>query len=345
MPILIQEGRLKGMKNQFAVIGDGGMGTVCAIMLAENGHPVKLWSAFADQAQTLRTERENLKYLPGRHLPDNIEIVSGTGADVFAGVDCVISAVPTQFLRSVWGQLRAVCPTNVPICSVTKGVENDTLLRPTQILAEVLDTPGRVLAVLSGPSIAPEIADRLPATVTIACKDKDIACEIQQAIARPYFRVYTNCDVAGVELAGATKNVIAIAAGIIDGLKLGDNAKAALLSRGLAEVVRLGIAAGAKPETFYGLSGVGDLVTTCISAVGRNRSFGELIGKGMTVEQALEASAGVVEGVATTKSVVALAEKLGVEMPLVNAIRQVLFEGSTCADSLADLMNRPLKEE
>ena len=331
------------MNKTFAVIGDGGMGTVCAIMLAENGNPVKLWSAFEDQANQMRTNRENLKYLPGRHLPDNIEIV--TGNNIFEDVDYIISAVPTQFLRSVWSEFKNSCPANLPICSVTKGVENDTLLRPTEILLEVLETPNRPILVLSGPSIAPEIADRLPATITIASSDKELAEQYQQAISTNYFRAYTNTDIVGVELAGATKNVIAIAAGAIDGLKLGDNAKAALLSRGLAEIVRLGIAAGAKPETFYGLSGVGDLVTTCISAVGRNRSFGELIGKGMTVEQALNASSGVVEGVATTKSVVALSNKLNVEMPLVNAISKVLFDEISCKVCLAELMQRPLKAE
>ena len=332
------------MNKKFAVIGDGGMGTVCAIMLAENGNPVKLWSAFEDQANQMRADRENLKYLPGRHLPDNIEIVTGFD-NIFDDVDYIISAVPTQFLRAVWSKLKSSCPANMPICSVTKGVENDTLLRPTEILLEVLETPDRPILVLSGPSIAPEIADRLPATVTIASSDQTLAEQYQKAISTNYFRAYTNSDIVGVELAGATKNVIAIAAGAIDGLKLGDNAKAALLSRGLAEIVRLGIAAGAKPETFYGLSGVGDLVTTCISAVGRNRSFGELIGKGMTVEQALAASAGVVEGVATTKSVVALAEKLNVEMPLVNAISKVLFDNVSCKVCLAELMQRPLKAE
>jgi glycerol-3-phosphate dehydrogenase (NAD(P)+) len=199
--------------------------------------------------------------------------------------------------------------------------------------------------VLSGPSIAPEIARKLPATVTAASADAGLARRVQEVLSRPYFRVYTNTDVVGVEIAGATKNVIAIAAGILDGLEAGSNAKAALLTRGLAEIARLGIAVGARAETFAGLAGMGDLVTTCISPLGRNRSLGEAIGKGRTLEQALAATEAVVEGVATTRSVVELAARHGVEMPITQGVHDVLFGGVAPAAAIAALMSRPLKAE
>lgn len=331
------------MQELITIIGDGAWGTVCGIMLAENGWPVRLWSAFPEHAAELARLRENRHFLPGYRLPDGIE-VTGDDRRVFEGASLAFSAAPTQFMRSVWQRLGPSCPRDLPICSVTKGIENHTLMRPSQILADVLGATHH-LAVLSGPSIAPEVADKLPATVAVACTDAELARRIQQRISRPYFRVYTNPDVIGVEIAGATKNVIAIAAGILDGLRIGDNAKAALVTRGLAEITRLGVAAGARPETFAGLAGVGDLVTTCISPVGRNRSFGEAVGQGRTVQEALAATESVVEGVATTASVVELARRLGVEMPITESIHRVLFEGVGPAQAIADLMNRPLRSE
>ena len=292
----------------------------------------------------MESHRENRRFLPGYPLPDNIEITA-EDEGVFADVDLIVSAVPTQFTRSVWVRLKPYCPPGVPICSVTKGIENETLMRPTEILADVLGDGDRSLAVLSGPSIAPEIAQRLLATVTVASQCTELAERIQRCFARPYFRVYTNSDPVGVELSGATKNVIAIAAGCLDGLGLGDNAKAALLTRGLVEITRLGLAAGASAETFPGLAGLGDLVTTCISPVGRNRSFGEAIGSGRSVEEALSATNAVVEGVATTQSVMALAGRLGVEMPITRAIYQVLFKDRNLREVITELMTRPLRSE
>lgn len=329
---------------KYVIIGDGAMGTICSIMLAENNNSVTLWSAFEAQAADMQKNRENRRFLPGHKLHDAVTVTSDD-ATVFKDGEVVISAVPTQFMRSVWQRLKPHYPAGTPICSVTKGIENDTLQTPTQILADVLGKAAGELAALSGPSIAPEIAAHMPATVTIASGSAALAEKVQAAITRPYFRAYTNNDIIGVELAGATKNVIAIAAGIIDGMKLGDNAKAALLARGLAEITRLGTKAGAKADTFAGLSGVGDLVTTCISPVGRNRSFGQAIGEGQTVEQALGATQSVVEGVATTKSVVALADKLGVEMPITRAIYDVLFRGVNARTAMQTLMSRPLKSE
>ncbi len=326
------------------VIGDGGMGTICAIMLAENGHDVVLWSAFADQARLVAADRENKRFLPGAKLPDEVR-VTADDAEAFAGVSLAISAVPAQFIRGVWARLAARCPADLPICSVAKGIENHTLLRPTEVLADCLGGSGRALAALSGPSIAPELARRLPATVVVAATQPGLAARVQALISRPYFRVYTNPDLPGVEIAGATKNVIAIAAGILDGMKAGDNAKAALVSRGLSEIARLGLAMGAQADTFAGLAGMGDLVTTCISPVGRNRCLGEAIGRGLSVGEALAAAHGVVEGVATTASVMELARRHGAAMPITGATYDVLFNNVAPRDAIAGLMARPLKAE
>jgi glycerol-3-phosphate dehydrogenase (NAD(P)+) len=329
---------------KLCVIGDGGMGTICAIMLAENGHDVVLWSAFADQARIIAADRENKRFLPGAKLPDEVR-VTADDAEAFAGVSLAISAVPAQFIRGVWRRLAARCPADLPICSVAKGIENHTLLRPTEVLADCLGGPGRALAALSGPSIAPELAQRLPATVVVAATQPALAARVQALISRPYFRVYTNPDLPGVEIAGATKNVIAIAAGILDGMKAGDNAKAALVSRGLSEITRLGVAMGALPDTFAGLAGMGDLVTTCISPVGRNRCLGEAIGRGLSVGEAIAAAHGVVEGVATTASVMELAKRHGAAMPITGAIYDVLFNNVAPRNAIRDLMARPLKAE
>jgi glycerol-3-phosphate dehydrogenase (NAD(P)+) len=320
------------------------MGTICAIMLAENGHDVALWSAFGEQARLVAADRENKRFLPGVKLPDRVR-VTADDAEAFAGVSLAISAVPAQFIRGVWRRLAGRCPADLPICSVAKGIENHTLLRPTEVLADCLGGPGRALAALSGPSIAPELARRLPATVVVAATRPGLAARVQALISRPYFRVYTNPDLLGVEIAGATKNVIAIAAGVLDGMKAGDNAKAALVSRGLSEITRLGLAMGAQAETFAGLAGIGDLVTTCISPVGRNRSFGEAVGRGLSVAEAISAAHGVVEGVATTESVMELARRHGVAMPITGAIYDVLFNNVAPRDAIAGLMARPLKAE
>jgi glycerol-3-phosphate dehydrogenase (NAD(P)+) len=332
------------MHETIAVIGDGGMGTTCSVLLAENGHDVRLWSAFEDQAADIDRHRENRKFLPGRKLPERI-VVTADNARALDGSTLIFSATPSEYTRRVWETIREDCPPDVPVCSITKGLEQNTLMRPTQIVQDVLGQPDRPMAVLSGPSIAPEIAEGLPASVTVASEHERIARRIQEAIARPYFRVYTTDDVVGVELAGATKNIIAICAGVLDGLEMGCNAKAALLSRGLVEIARLGEAAGARGETFFGLSGVGDLVTTCISPVGRNRSFGEAIGRGKDVRETLQASESVVEGVPTARGVQQLARNLGVEMPLTEALCKVLFEDKPPREAIGDLMTRPLKSE
>lgn len=335
------------MVKVITVVGDGAMGTVCAKMLAEKGRSVRLWSAFEENAAILRSTRLNERFLPGVALPAEVEITTDPQA-AFVETEMAISAVPTQFTREVWGQLKHHCPLELPICSAAKGIENDTLLRPTQILTDVLTgSPegARPMVALSGPNIAAELARQLPATAVAASADRALAGDVQALFTTTYFRVYTNTDIIGVEIAAATKNIIAIAAGILDGLRAGDNAKAALLTRGLAEITRLGIALGGRRETFAGLAGLGDLVTTCISPHGRNRTFGEAVGKGKTPQDALAATESVVEGVATTKSVLELARKHGVEMPITQAVYTVLFEGRQPQQAIGNLMSRPLKAE
>lgn len=335
------------MFKKIAIIGDGGMGTVLGMLLVSKDITTTIWGYDRRQLEEIAKNHENSKFLPGYKLPNKLGF-EYDDKRIMSDSDLIVSAVPCQYMRRVWTRLKEHLPEGTPIVSVAKGIENDTLLRPTEILAEVLqfDHNNR-LAVLSGPTIADELARKLPATACSASADESLAKEIQHTFSDnvPWFRVYTNTDIVGVELAGAMKNVIAIAAGIIDGAGAGDNAKAALLTRGLAEIKRLGIKMGARPQTFSGLTGLGDLVTTCISPTGRNRSFGERIGKGQTIEQARDATESVVEGITTCESVVALAERYGVEMPITQAVYKVLFENKPVQTAITDLMKRRLKAE
>jgi glycerol-3-phosphate dehydrogenase (NAD(P)+) len=331
------------MFKRITIIGDGAMGSVCAMLLCEKSLDVTMWGHDSKYLMSMAKSRENTVFLPGHKLPDSL-IFEPDGAKAMCGADLIVSAVPCQFVRSVFERLKPCVPPGVPIASVTKGFEKNTLLRPTQILHDVLQDD-RGYAALSGPTIADELADGKPATACAASNDEELAKEVQDIFHTSLFRVYSNYDLLGVELSGATKNVIAIAAGIIDGLGAGDNAKAALLTRGLAEIKRLGVAMGAKDSTFSGLSCLGDLVTTCISPMGRNRSFGERIGKGQTAEQALAATESVVEGVATCESVLKLANEYDVEMPLTQAVVAVISGTKSLQDAMHDLMCRKLKTE
>jgi len=344
----IGEPQAKGFES-ISIIGDGGMGSVLAMLLCEKQratkHEIKMWGYDRRQLAEIAQSRENKKFLPGYKLPDAL-IFEPEDARIMAGADLIISAVPCQFMRRIWSRLKDYVPSAVAIISVAKGIENDTLLRPTQIIDDVLlEKRATRYAVLSGPTIADELARRLPATACAAAADEELAKRIQYTFNCPWLRVYTNTDIVGVELAAACKNIIAIAAGIIDGVGAGDNAKAALLTRGLAEISRLGVAMGARSATFAGLAGLGDLVTTCISPKGRNRSLGERIGKGQTLQQAQSATESVVEGVATCKSVVALAAKYDVEMPITQAVYEVLFEDKPVRKAIDELMKRRLKAE
>lgn len=331
------------MYTKVSIIGDGAMGSVCGVILCGKSVKVRLWGYDADYVAQIKETRENSVFLPGYRLPDELELESDDSL-IMKGAELLVSAVPCQFMRGVWERLKPYVPESVPIVSVAKGIENKTLLRPSEILKDVLGE-GREYAVLSGPTIADELIRSLPATACVGCFDASVAKEIQETFNTSVFRVYTNEDVAGVEIAGALKNVIAIAAGIIDGIGAGDNAKAALVTRGLAEISRLGIALGARSETFSGLSGLGDLVTTCISPRGRNRCFGERIGKGQTAQEALGATESVVEGAATCESVLELAGRLKVEMPICQAVGDVISGKKSVHSAILELMTRQLKSE
>jgi glycerol-3-phosphate dehydrogenase (NAD(P)+) len=344
------------MAERVTILGDGAMATVCSILLSQSGHDVTVWGAFEESINRLIQNRENDRLLPGVKLPRNV-LLTANDADCFQGCTLILSAVPTQYMRSVWTRLEKFVPVGVPIVSVAKGIENQTLLRPTQIIADVLGltrgarsssksvNDGHGLAALSGPNIASELARYLPATAVAASEDPDLAARVQSVFSTNWFRVYTNSDLIGTELAGATKNIIAIAAGILDGLSAGNNAKAALVTRGLVEITRLGVAMGALETTFHGLAGLGDLITTCVSPQGRNRTVGEQIGKGRKLSEILGSMDSVAEGVSTAKSVYDLARRFKVEMPITQAVHAVLFENKDVLNALSDLMTRESKPE
>lgn len=341
------------MHERITILGDGAMATVCSILLTQGGHSVTMWSAFEQAVEQLLQDRENRRFLPGVRVPPSVRLTAND-ADCFNGATLIVSAIPSQYMRSVWQRLGQFLPRGVPIVSVTKGIENQTLLRPTQIIADVLGARQSIgaaprcawpLAVLSGPNIAAEIARYLPATSVVAAEDHALAQRIQRIFTTEWFRLYTNGDLVGVELSGAVKNVIAIAAGILDGLGAGSNAKAALVTRGLVEICRLGIAMGAQEATFSGLAGLGDLITTCISPEGRNRSVGEQIGKGRKLPDILADMASVAEGVPTTQSVYELARLYKVEMPITQSVYSVLFENKDVLEALSELMSRVPKPE
>lgn len=331
------------LKEHVTILGDGAMATVCSILLTQGGHSVTMWGAFEESIERLIQNREQNRLLPGARIPPGVRLTADD-EDCFKDVTMVLSAIPTQYMRSVWERLGKRLPPGVPIASVAKGIETSTLLRPTQVIADVIGMQ-RPLVALSGPNIAAELAKYLPGTAVVASSNTEAARRVQAAFATQWFRVYTNDDTVGVELAGATKNVIAIAAGILDGLAAGNNAKAALVTRGLVEITRLGVAMGAKAETFAGLAGLGDLITTCVSPEGRNRTVGERIGKGQKLDDILAGMDSVAEGVPTTKAVHELARKHSVEMPITESVHEVLFGGKDAITALTELMTREQKPE
>ncbi len=325
------------------ILGDGAMGTACATLIASKpGNRVTIWSAFPDQAHAMQAARENIKFLPGVRIPDNV-VVTADIREAARAVDTYVAAIPTVYLRRTLAGIGAAITAGTPTVSIIKGIENETFERPSQIIAGVLGP--RPVVVLSGPSHAEEIARNLPASVVAASSDVGLARQVQSLFTTPRFRVYTNPDVAGVELAGALKNVIGIAAGICDGLGFGDNAKSALLTRGLVEITRFGVALGAEAETFAGLAGMGDLITTCISRHGRNRAVGEALGKGKTLDEILAGMHAVAEGVWTCRAVHNLAIQRGIDMPITHEIYRVLFEKKSALEAVNDLMVRELKSE
>lgn len=342
----------RDVRPRVVVLGIGQMGLVCAGILAGGKAPndelaVSLWGHSAEESGQLAQTRRSPR-LAEFELPERVQVAL-TDEAAIARAELIVSAVPVQFTREVWVRLRPLVPRGAGVVSVSKGIENGTLLRPTQIIADVMaddpDARPRALGALSGPTIAAELVRCLPATMVAASDDEAFAQRVQRLFSTSWMRVYTNQDLIGVEVAGATKNVIAIAAGVLDGLRVGFNAKSALLARGLAEITRLGVAMGARSETFFGISGVGDLATTCFSPEGRNRSCGEALGRGETLKSYLKRTPSVVEGVATTRSVMDLATKYRVEMPITEAVYGVLFEGMDPIEAIGRLMQRELKQE
>ena len=322
---------------QIQVIGGGSWGLALTRVLALNGHSVQLWCRPEDDPDTLRATRESKKFLPGVLLPDSVIIAP----EVNRAAEMVVYAVPSHAMRAVVPQFAFDGhPVRV---SVAKGIENDTLLRMSEIIT--LLAPGSPVVALSGPSHAEEVGKGLPASLVAASTDEAACTEVQEAFFSSNFRVYTSQDIIGVELGGSLKNVVAIAAGVCDGLGLGDNAKSALITRGLAEMARLGVACGASPLTFAGLSGMGDLITTCTSKHSRNRAVGEAIAQGKKLQEILDSSPMVAEGVRTTRSAHALALKMGVEMPLTDVAHQVLFEDLSAREAIEALMAREAKAE
>jgi glycerol-3-phosphate dehydrogenase (NAD(P)+) len=328
-----------------SVLGAGGWGTTLAILLSDNGHNVTLWEFNPDYAETMRKFRENFYYLPKVKIPADIRITNNLDEAVQAGEIIVIST-PTQFIRSSLQSLRDFDFGSRTILNVSKGIEIDSLLLVNEIVEDIFTKADpKSIAALSGPSHAEEVACKVPTAVVCASKDISIAENIQTVFSNEYFRVYSSTDVAGVETGGALKNVIAIAAGIADGAGFGDNTKAAIMTRGISEIMRLGLTLGADRETFYGLSGIGDLIVTCASKHSRNRFVGEQIGLGRKLDEILSEMKMVAEGVSTSKSALQLAKKNNVEVPIIEKVNEILFNGISPVEATRDLMLRALKAE
>lgn len=328
----------EGPYKRVLVIGDGGWGTSLALVLARSGVDVCLWSAFPEQTEELQATRLNKRFLPGVELPESMRFCADPSAAA-EGCELAVSVVPTQHVRAVAERFEDALPGTMPMVTATKGLEIETFHRPMEILGEVLGE--RAYCVLTGPSHAEEVAHGLPASIIAASTDAELAARVQATFSGDTLRVYTSDDPVGAELAGALKNVIALAAGISDGLELGDNAKAALISRGMVEMARFGRSRGGQPETFFGLAGLGDLVTTCCSEHSRNRSVGEAIGRGETLEEILARMQMVAEGVWTTKALFGPEAELGdEELPIAKQVHEVLFEGKDARTAVQDLMQR-----
>ena len=324
-------------------LGDGAWGTALAILLARKGHRPILWGNFPDYSEVMRKTRVNEKFLPGVTIPKEVEITAELERPL-AAAELLVISTPVVHLRPVLARAKPFYRTEAPVVCLSKGIENESLLPGSGVVREILAP--QTWGLLLGPSHAEEVARNLPTTVVAASSDPDFARQVQSVFMTEALRIYTSPDVIGTELAAALKNVIAIAAGISDGLGFGDNAKAAIITRGLAEIARLGVALGAKRETFAGLTGLGDLITTCVSPYGRNLKVGRAIGNGRRLKDVLDEMGQVVpEGVWTTKSALALAERHGVEMPITREVYRVLFEGKSPRDAVRELMIREPKPE
>ncbi|QTA82805.1 Glycerol-3-phosphate dehydrogenase [Desulfonema limicola] len=332
-------------KIKIGVAGGGSWGTALANLLADKGYKIDFWVFEEEVKDQIESSRENKMYLPGVTLSKNL-IPSNNLAQVVSKKDMVLIVVPSHVMRNVSSQMTPHISSDTIIVSASKGIENKTHLTMSGILGQTLpQISENTLAVLSGPSFAKEVAQKVPTVVTAASKDSSVADFVQQVFSTPVFRVYTNDDIIGVELGGSVKNVIAIAAGMIDGLGLGLNTRAALITRGLAEIRRLGLALGANPRTFTGSAGIGDLVLTCTGDLSRNHTVGKQIGQGKTLKDILAEMHMVAEGVKTAKSVYNLSKKLGVEMPISHEIYHILYEDMSPKQALQRLMTRNLKQE
>ncbi|MBN2285396.1 MAG: NAD(P)H-dependent glycerol-3-phosphate dehydrogenase [Tissierellales bacterium] len=330
------------MSREIIVLGGGSWGTAASKVLVENGHSVTLWFRDDSKAKNVQKTRLNQHYLPDVVLPEKMVISSCIDSNL-PSADMVVLAVPTQKIRELLNKFKNFIQPHTILVNLSKGLEKDSLLRISQVCDEIL--PNNKYVVLSGPSHAEEVALKMPTTVVAASLDEEASKTTQDIFMNDYFRVYTNSDVTGVEIGGALKNVIALAAGISDGLGFGDNTKAALINRGIFEISRLAEKMGADKLTFMGLSGIGDLIVTCTSMHSRNRRAGILIGKGYTREEAAEAVGMVVEGILTTHAAYHLAKKMAVEMPIVNELYAILFLGEKAADTVEKLMKRDKKDE
>jgi len=328
-----------------AIIGAGGWGTALAATLARTDRRVSLWVYEADLAEGMSESRENPVYLPSIRIPQSV-LVSNSMSSVLADSRIVIMAVPSHVFRTVLQQMAPLVQPDTVFVSATKGIETCTLMRMSQVITDVLGTSVESrIAVISGPTFAPEVARGVPTALVVASPLESLRVQLQNELSTPRFRLYTNLDIIGVEIGAATKNIIAIAAGVADGLGLGSNAAAALVTRGLAEITRLAVACGGRRETLSGLAGLGDLILTSYGNLSRNRRVGIALGQGRRIEDIIGGMRSVAEGVKTAESAVALARKLNVEMPIAERMYAVLYEGLKVQDAINDLMERKLKEE
>jgi glycerol-3-phosphate dehydrogenase (NAD(P)+) len=335
-----------GDRLNVAVLGAGSWGTTLAVLLDENKHRVRLWEFYEELAEALRKERENKRFLPGIAIPESISIETDIAA-AQSDTDLVLVVVPSHVTRNV-AKIAAEtgCIGNETIIvNAAKGLEENTLARMSEVLAGELPVDARQICTLSGPSHAEEVSQQMPTSVVAAGIDPEVTGWVQEAFFRPYFRVYTNSDLVGVEVGVALKNIIAIAAGVCDGLGYGDNTKAALLTRGLVEITRLGCALGARRETFFGLAGIGDLIATALSRHSRNRHVGEQIGKGESLEHILGQMVMVAEGVRTTRAAVDMGKKMNADLPIIASVHAVLYDNADAREAINQLMNRPPQQE
>lgn len=327
---------------KISVLGAGSWGTALAMLLDENGHDVTIWSIDSKEVKMLSEEREQKEKLPGIKLSERIQVTNDL-EEAMKGREILVFAVPSVFVRSTAKSAAPYYEKGQIIIDVAKGIEETTLMRLSEIIEDEISDA--IVCVLSGPSHAEEVARRIPTTVVIGAKNHAMAKELQNVFSNGWFRVYTSPDILGIELGGALKNVIALAAGMCDGLQFGDNSKAALITRGIAELSRLGVAMGGKPETFSGLSGVGDLIVTCTSSHSRNHNAGVLLGQGKTMQEAMDEVKMVVEGVYSAKAALMLATKYDVEIPIIEQVNEILFYNKPAKDAVSDLFLRDAKRE